>query len=167
RECMATVINRRPVNERSVEGKHDGVGPNMGELLELLGFNLALVNAMFIRDANAACSEVSISAKQFTVLSLIANNHGIAQVDIANALMTDRATMMAIVDRLEARGLITRERSLVDRRRQHLILTAKGMEALAHARRAVKRSEQKLTRNLSPEEIVQLISVLTRLRSRR
>lgn len=130
---------------------HDGE-PDMGELRELLGFNLALASAIFVRDVNAACGEFGISAKQYAVLSMIANNYGISQVDIAAVLMTDRATMMAIVDRLEARKLITRERSMIDRRRQHLILTPRGTEVLERARRAIRQSEQRLLRRLSPKD---------------
>lgn len=142
----------------------NGGNPDMGELLELLGFNLALVNAMFIRDVNAACSGLGISAKQFAILSMIANNYGISQVDIATALMTDRATMMAIVDRLESRNLISRERSKIDRRRQHLILNPRGSDVLNQARRAIKRSEQRLLRRLTPKDVGRLLTLLQQLR---
>lgn len=142
---------------------HDGE-PDMGELRELLGFNLALASAIFVRDVNAACGEFGISAKQYAVLSMIANNYGISQVDIAAVLMTDRATMMAIVDRLEARKLITRERSMIDRRRQHLILTPRGTEVLERARRAIRQSEQRLLRRLSPKDARRLRELLRRLR---
>lgn len=142
----------------------NGGAPDMSELHDLLGFNLALASAIFIRDVNAACGELGISAKQFSILSMIANNYGISQVDIAAALMTDRATMMAIVDRLEARKLISRERSKIDRRRQHLILTARGVEVLTEARRAIKQSEQRLLRGLAPKDVTRLRSLLQQLR---
>lgn len=160
---MATANKKRPVKAKRAS-KRNGIDPNMGELLELLGFNLALTHAMFIRDANAACGDLGLSAKQYTVLSIIADNHGISQVDIANALMTDRATMMAIVDRLEFRGLISRERSKIDRRRQHLILTPKGGDALGRARRAIRRSEQQLMGELAPRDVTRLLSLLKQLR---
>ncbi|MFO7306142.1 MAG: MarR family transcriptional regulator [Gammaproteobacteria bacterium] len=137
---------------------------DMGELLELVGFNLALANALFVRDVNAACSKLGISAKQFAILSMIANNYGISQVDIAAALMTDRATMMAIVDRLESRKLISRERSKIDRRRQHLILTPRGTDVLTQARRAVKQCEQRLLRRLPPKDTNRLLLLLKQLR---
>lgn len=137
--------------------------PEMGELRDLLGFNLAMANAIFMRGINSASTELGISAKQFTILSIIADNYGISQVDIATALLTDRATMMAIVDRLEARSLISRERSKIDRRRQHLILTARGTEVLAQARRAFKQSEQRLLRDLPAKDLNHLLSTLQRL----
>jgi DNA-binding MarR family transcriptional regulator len=138
--------------------------PDMGELSELVGFNLAMANAIFMRGINAACSDLGVSAKQFAILSIIANNYGISQVDIAAALLTDRATMMAIVDRLEARGLISRERSKIDRRRQHLILTSHGTDVLTQARRAFKHSEQRWLRDLPVKDQAHLIATLKRLR---
>jgi|SRR5690606_11722278 len=151
----------RTKRELSINGEK----PDMGELLELLGFNLAMVNAIFIRDVNHACSELGISAKQFAILSMIANNYGISQVDIAAALMTDRATMMAIVDRIESRKLISRERSKVDRRRQHLILTPHGNEVLNQARRAIKQSERRLLKGLAPRDVNRLLALLNQLRA--
>jgi DNA-binding MarR family transcriptional regulator len=134
-----------------------------GELRDLLSFNLAMANAVLIREVHAACQGFGISAKQFAVLSLIADNVGVSQVDIAAVLMTDRATMMAIVDRLAARKYVAREPSNIDRRRQHLILTPRGVEALKQARRAIKQCERRVLKLLKPAEVNRALAVLKQL----
>ena len=50
----------------------------------------------------------------------------------------DRATTMAIVNRLEAKGYLVRKKSRSDRRKQALSLTEAGRRALSTAKRAIQ-----------------------------
>ena len=93
-------------------------GFSLGALPSLLGFHLRFANMAMYRDYASAMESLDLTQKQHAVLLIIKANHGVSQVDIAAALGTDRATMMAIVDRLEARDLVERQRSKGDRRRR-------------------------------------------------
>src|SRR5436189_6454250 len=91
-----------------------------GGLEELLGFQLRMANVAVYRDFSDSLAKLELTQRQAATLSLIDANPGAPQVAIAARLGSDRATIMAMVDRLETRGLITRERSKTDRRRQEL-----------------------------------------------
>jgi DNA-binding MarR family transcriptional regulator len=72
--------------------------------------------------------------------------------------------MMAIIDRLEARGLVARSRSKRDRRRQDLHLTPVGTKVLAEARAAVGRHEAWLKDRVgSPEQVAEFVATLKRI----
>jgi DNA-binding MarR family transcriptional regulator len=129
----------------------------------LMGFHLRLAQVAVYRDFVAATTELKITPKQYAVLELIAENAGASQVDLAEALLMDRATMMALVDRLEARDLIERRASRLDRRRQNLFITAAGETFLGSARAAISTHEARLLEAFTPEETAMTIGLLRRL----
>ena len=86
-----------------------------------------------------------------------------SQIDIANQLSMDRATMMALVNRLESRDLLERQPSPIDRRRQELLLTEAGAEVLKQARNIQQQHELRFTSRFSPEELEQFIEGLKRV----
>jgi len=93
-------------------------------------------------------------------LWLINGNPGVSQVSIATALAMDRATMMAVVDRLEDRGLVIRKRSSVDRRRQELYATPAGVTMLRKLKTRIAEHEQRFTALFNPTELAGLLAAL-------
>jgi DNA-binding MarR family transcriptional regulator len=129
----------------------------------LMGFHLRLAQVAVYRDFVAATADLKITPKQYAVLELIAENAGASQVDLAEALLMDRATMMGLVDRLEARDLIERRASPVDRRRQNLFVTPAGQSFLESARAAISTHEARLLEAFTTEEAAMTIRLLRRL----
>jgi len=136
---------------------------DMGVLGELVGVHVRLANIAIYRDFSVSLADLDLTQMQTAVLVLIEANHGISQVHIAAALGTDRATMMSLVDRLESRGFLRRERSSSDRRRQHLYLTPGGSQMLAVAMDRVREHEARLTAAFSPEELTLVVQGLRRI----
>jgi DNA-binding MarR family transcriptional regulator len=132
-------------------------------LSKLLGFHLRLAQVALFRDFVATVGELNLTPKQYTVLELIAENPGVSQVDLAATLSMDRATMMALVDRLEARSLLVRQVSKTDRRRQDLHLTSDGDDLLQKARSAISAHEARILADWTPEEVKAAIAMLRRL----
>jgi DNA-binding MarR family transcriptional regulator len=132
-------------------------------LPELLGFHLRLAHVAVYRDFTAAMADLDLTQKQCATLQLIGANPGVSQVDLAATLGTDRATMMAMVDRLEQRGFLLRRRSLADRRRQELNLTEAGEEMLARARQAIAQHERHFTSRFTAAELKALMNALGRI----
>jgi len=132
-------------------------------LSRLVGFHLRLAQVAVYRDFVAATAELKMTPKQYAVLELVAENAGASQVDLAQALLMDRATMMALVDRLEARDLIERRASPLDRRRQSLFVTPAGEIFLQSARAAISAHEARLLEAFTPEETAMAIRLLRRL----
>ena len=103
------------------DGGAGGARLELGRLDALLGFHLRMATAALYREFARAMEGTALTQKLFAVLELIDANPEVSQVDISATLDTDRATIMALVDRLEARGLVERQKSERDRRRlRHL-----------------------------------------------
>ena len=141
------------------------IGLNYGRLDGLLGFHLRMASAAMARDFGEAMDELGLTQKQCAVLELIAANPQSSQIDLAAALGTDRATMMALVDRLDARGLVARTPSARDRRRQELSLTEDGQTLLKDARRRIAAHERRYLDRLGTAKAERLLSLLREIYS--
>jgi DNA-binding MarR family transcriptional regulator len=150
---------------RSEKPKRREIDLRKSRLSGLIGFHLRLAQVAVYRDFVTATAELKMTPKQYAVLELVAENAGASQVDLAEALLMDRATMMALVDRLEARDLIERRASPLDRRRQSLFITAAGEIFLESARAAISTHEARLLEAFTPEEAALTIRLLRRLQT--
>ena len=141
----------------------DDPGAMSGELDGFLGYRLRRAEIAMHRDFIAALADLGLTQKQTATLWLIDSNPGVAQVSVAAALDIDRATMMAIVDRNEERGLVIRKRSTDDRRRQELYLTPAGQNTLRKAKARIAKHEERFTSLFSAAELKFLLAALQRL----
>jgi DNA-binding MarR family transcriptional regulator len=141
----------------------DGPSLMFEELDGLLGYRLRRAQGAMHRDFMAAVASLDLTQKQAATLWLINSNPGVAQVAVASALGMDRATMMAIVDRLEQRRLVIRKRSSTDRRRQELYLTPAGQNALRKAKARIAKHEERFKALFTAAELESLLSALQRL----
>ena len=135
-------------------------GLSLGRLDGLLGFHLRMASAAVARDFAATLEDLGLTQKQCAVLELIAANPQVSQIDMAAALGMDRATMMAVVDRLDDRGLVLRAASQRDRRRQELTLSESGQTLLREARRHIAQHERRFLDRLGPERAALLMQLL-------
>jgi len=136
---------------------------NLDILPSLLGFHVRLASLEIYRDFTEKTAPVGLTQKQAAVLVLIGANPGISQITMAKFLGTDRATMMAMVNRLQAAGLIERRPSEADRRRSALVLTRVGHVALEDLKVRLARHEKKFTARFSDAELAQFLEFLSRL----
>jgi DNA-binding MarR family transcriptional regulator len=141
----------------------DGPSLMFEELDGLLGYRLRRAQGAMHRDFMAAVASLDLTQKQAATLWLINGNPGVAQVAVAAALGMDRATTMAIVDRLEARHLVIRQRSSTDRRRQELYLTPAGQSALRKAKARIAKHEERFKSLFTAAELESLLTALQRL----
>jgi MarR family transcriptional regulator, organic hydroperoxide resistance regulator len=136
---------------------------DLGGLDDHLGFQLRLAYVAASRHFSDAMDRLDLTQKQTGVLWLIGANGGASQTAIATELGMDRASMMAIIDRLQERDLVTRERSQHDGRRQALYLTPKGRRLLTQVRSALARHEHWLAQRLNaPDDAAALMALLKR-----
>lgn len=133
---------------------------DLAGLPELLGFHLRLAHVAMYRDFTAAMTDLDLTQKQSATLQLVGANPGASQVDIAATLGADRATMMAMIDRLENRGLLLRSRSMTDRRRRELHLTPQGEAVLARAIATTQRHEDQFTSRMTKAQLEALVDAL-------
>ena len=74
-----------------------------------------------------------LTAPQILLLQAIRDKGQVTIGEIANEMNLSQATVTTILDRLEKRELVYRERSTTDKRKVHAHLTASGIETLKSA----------------------------------
>lgn len=136
---------------------------SLGHLDGLLGFHLRMASAAMARDFLGALAATGLTQAQCAVLELVAANPGASQIDMAAILGMDRATMMAVVDRLDGRGLLVRTASQRDRRRQELTLSAAGRSLLGDARRHIAAHERRFLDRLGAGRADRLMALLRQI----
>ena len=129
----------------------------------LIGYHLRRAQIGVFNDFVRTMEKEQISPGQFGVLTLIGSNPGLSQSSLARAVGIERSTMVAVIDGLEAKGLVERQPSPVDRRSYALILSCKGLGLLETLKPLVLGHENKIAKNLSFEERENLINLLTKL----
>ena len=141
-----------------VEGDED-----IGEIRNIVGFHLRLAHGAVYRHFTETFAHLELTQKQVSVLWLVDDHPDIAQTDLAHRMRMDRATTMAIVNRLEARGFVVRGKSNSDGRKQTLNLTDAGGKALVTAKSAIQQHEQWLKSRFTEKEVGRLIEMLARI----
>ena len=74
--------------------------------------------------------QAGITASQMVLLQIIASEGEISPSAIAQRARITQATVTALLDRLQKRGLITRTQGAADRRRVHVTITDEGRRLL-------------------------------------
>lgn len=111
-------------------------------LQKVVGYQLA--QATLVTDAifqEQVGRPFGLRPVDYTVLTLIAENPGGSLVRLARALSVTPPNITAIVDRLEAKGLVARAASEQDRRAHVLHVTARGAELVRKATQKIVAAE--------------------------
>lgn len=97
---------------------------------------------------------------EFTVLTLVHENPGVSAKQLANALAVTAPNISMWIDKLEARGLVARERNASDRRAQHIRTTAAGGELAQRAVSLLVEGERASFATLTRAEMAMLLELL-------
>ena len=119
---------------------------DIGEIRNIVGFHIRLAHGATYRHFTETFSGLDLT-----------------QTDLAQRMRMDRATTMAIVNRLEAKKYLRRGKSPSDGRKQTLNLTDHGRKALVVAKDAILAHERWLKSRFTEKEVETLIELLTRL----
>jgi MarR family 2-MHQ and catechol resistance regulon transcriptional repressor len=112
---------------------------------------------------DSAVQPFGLSATQFGVLDTIATRGAVHQQELAEALDRSKAQMTAIIDALESRGLVRRERHQVDRRFITVHLTPEGRVVLAETAPARTAAIVELMSELTGDQRARLARLCRRL----
>src|SRR5574343_1226934 len=93
------------------------------------GHLIALINQLKDRMIVRHLVDHQVTAAQFKVVLLFSQQRASTPAELVRLLNLDSGAMTRMLDRLEQKGLLTRERSQADRRQVYLRLTEAG-EAL-------------------------------------
>jgi DNA-binding MarR family transcriptional regulator len=104
-----------------------------------------------------------ITPPQLAALVQIGNRPRVELSVLADLIAYDPATIGGIVDRLEAKALVSRTPGTRDRRKKHLTLTKAGRALLAEVQPKAMRVEDRLLEELAPDERTQFLHLLCRI----
>jgi DNA-binding MarR family transcriptional regulator len=159
---MKGVKNRRGGNGRKAP-KAPSLPLSVGILPNLLGYNVRRAEIALWRDFSRTVGEGEVRPALFSLMILVEANPGVAQIDIANQLDIDKATVVGLVQQLQRRLCVVCRQSTVDRRRQGIYLTERGQKELNKLRQEMLDHETRFTRLFSSQELAQLFTLLRRI----
>ena len=136
---------------------------NVGILPNLLGYNVRRAHMALWRDFNRTVGIGIVRPGIFSMMVLIDENPGIAQIEIAVQLAIDKATIVGLIRMLQKQGWIERRRSRADRRRQDLYLTPQGRHELTTLRRDMLEHEARFINLFSRQELTIFFEFLRRI----
>lgn len=107
-----------------------------------------------------------ITFQQYNVMRILrgAGERGLPTLDIGDRMIERQPGVTRIVDRLEKKGLVTRERCIDDRRKVWCRITRNGLDILARLDEPVDTADKMLFASLSNEDVERLIDLLGELR---
>ena len=111
-------------------------------LLSSAGYLLLKAGTHFHTLIDTTLAELGLNGRQLLVLTFTGSEDDLSQQMLSVRLGLDPTIIVALVDELEDRGLVVRERDVDDRRRHRLRITPKGRKVHTGAVRAVASAEK-------------------------
>jgi DNA-binding MarR family transcriptional regulator len=140
---------------------------SLGPLAEVLGYHIAQAAVatvdLFERHIG---QRFELRKVEFSILMLLLPNPMLTPKRLGQVLALTPPNLTLLLDRLQQRGLLQRERSEVDRRSQNIVLTAEGRVLAQAAAEAAVPMEQELHPRLTAAERALLIELLRKVSGR-
>jgi len=130
---------------------------------ESIGYLLRQTMSAVNRDAETEMRPHGLTAVQWAPLMIISRGGNPTAASLARDLNTDTGAMTRMLDRLEAKGLLTRSRSSQDRRVVVLTLTDQGRELTTRIPHHLARVYNQLLTGFNADEFQQLKGFLRRI----
>lgn len=115
------------------------------------------------RQANARFSKLGLTADQFVLLNLLAEEDGITQAELVERSFSDPNTVRAMLVLLEGQELLLRQPHPTDARARCVWLTKKGRRLQTKATATTADFHQLLQDLVRPGELRTLLETLQRL----
>ncbi|MGH9941618.1 MAG: MarR family winged helix-turn-helix transcriptional regulator [Pyrinomonadaceae bacterium] len=107
-----------------------------------------------------------ITGQQYNVLRILrgAGPEGLLTLTVAERMIERAPGITRMIDRLEAKGLVERERCTEDRRCVHCRITKQGLTLLARLDEPVEEGNRAAFAALTRQEQAQLVTLLAKVR---
>jgi len=109
------------------------------------------------------CAEFDLTPVQYAAMVAIRENPGTDATRLSSLIAFDRSTLGSVLERLEARKLVTRYSARQDKRVKALKLSTSGAGLLKRAEASVRRAQDRILAPLPPDQQSTLIELLGRL----
>lgn len=139
------------------------VSPEQRRQAPRIAFLLSQIGAYVSDRFTERVRELELTPSEAAVLRLVGRAPGLSQRSLADRAGTVPSRIVAVVDGLEERGLVSRARSSTDRRNYELRLTAEGQVILSALRQVAQAHESEIIDGLAPQEVSALATALQSL----
>ena len=124
---------------------------------------LRKINRAIYMHSRKLNKDVGLTGPQLMILQNVGKSSGVMVKEIAENTNLSSATVTSILDRMEARKLVTRMRSKVDKRKVEVYLTESGKTALSTAPLPLQENFTNKFNALEDWEQSQMVATLQRL----
>lgn len=139
---------------------------NDATLRRFLGYHMKRAFNVIQADLVQTLKPFDLRMLTYTALVLIVDNPGLRQSQLADAMDIERPNLVVIIDELERRELITRDRVPTDRRAYALNPTLAGRRLCDKAVAAVTEHEAQLLQGLEEEMVADMIAAMKQIEKR-
>jgi len=101
----------------------------------------------------------------YSALTIVADNPGMRQSELAKSLDMERPNLVGIIDQLQRKKWIRRDPAPTDRRAHALVLTELGQDLVARATEAVAEHDRMVFAGLTGDELKNLHQALQKIES--
>jgi MarR family transcriptional regulator, transcriptional regulator for hemolysin len=131
--------------------------------LRNFGFLLKDVSRRYVLRFEQRAREISLTLPQCKVLARLEKNEGVSQARLAELAELEPMTMVRILDRMEADGLLERRPDPADRRARRLYLTRKAKPLLDQIWRVSELTRAETLSGISRQDREAFMSLLERM----
>lgn len=119
------------------------------------------------RRLTAAMAPEDLTPQQYNVLRILrgAGQEGLPTLEIAERMIEQTPGITRLIDRLETKQLVTRERCPTDRRQVTCRISRPGLAILDRLESVLVAAEESMLGHLTAAELRQLVRLLDRIRA--
>ncbi|MEO8033350.1 MAG: MarR family transcriptional regulator [Acidobacteriota bacterium] len=118
------------------------------------------------RSVGVVLEPAGITSQQYNVLRILrgAGEAGLPTLDIAERMIEQAPGITRLIDRLESKNLVSRQRCETDRRQVFCRITRDGLDLVATLDAPLRAAEEEALGILGKRDLTQLIGLLERAR---
>jgi MarR family transcriptional regulator, organic hydroperoxide resistance regulator len=156
---------RSSVRSAAAARENSGVPANFPPISaeQSLGYQIRYAYRIFVKALADELGPHRITTGQWSALRVLWQEEGLSQVELAQRMMVEKASLTAVLKAMASEGLITRVRNTADRRKVNIYLTASGRRLKSKILPLIGKINRRAARRLSSAEVHQLHVLLARV----
>lgn len=128
-----------------------------------IGYLSRYMYRLFAKAIAAELAPYGLVAGQWSVLRILWLEEGLSQVDLADRMRVEKASLTTVLDVMAKQGLVLRQRNTEDRRKVNIFLTAKSRRLKDDLMPFVGKINRKATKGMAASEVDSLRTLLSKV----
>lgn len=128
-----------------------------------LGYQIRYVYRAFVKALADELGPHEVTTSQWSAMRVLWEKDGLSQVELAQRMMVEKASLTSVLEAMANAGLITRVRNAKDRRKVNIFLTAAGRRLKDQVLPLGESINKRAVRGLSAAEVKQIRMLLMKV----